>query len=69
MNRQGPLVSPNNPGQDPLRVLGHEIAQLLREDAAHIQSVVDGKTPDLGLNAVGQTLIRHLLLAADNLDL
>jgi hypothetical protein len=41
---------------------------MLRNDAAQLQRVVDGKAPDLGAKAFGPELIRHLTWAADVLE-
>lgn len=45
-----------------------ESAEMLREDVAHVQRMVDGKVPDSGVAAIGRELIRHLMMAADELD-
>ena len=44
-----------------------ESAEMLREDVAHVQRMVDGKVPDSGVAAIGRELIRHLMMAADEI--
>jgi hypothetical protein len=45
-----------------------EAAEMLRHDAARIQRIVDGETPDLGVKAIGPDLIEHLKWAAEALE-
>jgi len=46
----------------------HDVAEMLRYDAAQLQRVVDGVTAELPLSRVAPEIIRHLTIAANELQ-